>query len=185
MKKWDKSYTYAIVTVVVFAALFAGAHALDNRNFKFDGSDKVREQLEDWDPYEAETKESQISDGEILFYSISHLDQFGGFTIYREDKDPKCRFLNSDIESASDIGVIAVLYYDRDKTDSYTNGAAAFRVKCTIYILDPDTLDILATDSVSGPAPASTTSGGDRYGSFPSIADCRNKAEELVEEMKD
>lgn len=39
MKKWDKSYTYAICTVVFFAIIFLVANQADNRSFRFAHSD--------------------------------------------------------------------------------------------------------------------------------------------------
>lgn len=185
MKKWDKSYTYAIVTVLVFALIFAVAFLADNRKYKFEGSEKIEKKLEDWDPLDAKTAEPHEIDGDILFYSVDKFSHYIFFDSYRENKEPIRRFLKSDVKSDDDIGAIAVLYYDREKINTYSNGASAFMIKCSIYILDPDTLEIMASDFVLGKDPASTTSGGDRYGSVPAIGACRSKAEKLVKDLDD
>lgn len=46
MKRWDKSYTYEICTVVFFAIVFLVANIVDNRSFKFDGYEPYQAALE-------------------------------------------------------------------------------------------------------------------------------------------
>ena len=147
MKKWHKSYTYAIVTVALIIAAFLLFWWLENRPFTFSGSDGISHRLETWTPASAVSGKA---------HSV-------------------------DIKTADEIGAIAVLYYDRALAFTYTNGAGAYRNDCTVYILDPGTLEVLAKETVRGASPAATSSGGDRYGDAPTKAACRSAAERLVE----
>ncbi len=183
MKRWDKSYTRAIITVVVIIIMFGLFHWLDNRSYSFDGSDELSSRLENWSPQTAEKAESQDSQGEILFYSI---DSFKHYVFLKEYVGPgqaNRKFLKSNIRSIDEVGLIAVLYYNADPSGTYSNGATAYTVTCTVYILDKD-LRILAQDSLSGSAPSSTTSGGDRYGDYPDEAKCKDLALKLISNLQ-
>lgn len=184
MKKWDKSYTYAIVTVAVFAIAFAAIYFLQHRSFRFEGSGEIQARLEDWTPETAAAGVPHLTDGEILYYSVDCFRHFGLFDSYQGPGDTERRFLKSDVTSADDVAAIAVLYFRRTYVNSYQNGAGAYRIDCTVYILEPATLEILASGTVEGGAPPATTSGGDRWGSAPSQGDCRGLAEKLVAGMR-
>ena len=184
MRKWDKSYTYAIVTVAVFALLFAGARFLDHRSYPFEGRDAVAERLEEWTPDRAGRGEPRRIDGEVLYYSIDCFRHYGVFELYRGIENAERRFLNSDVKTADDVGVIAVLYYDRVHASTYQNGAVGYRVDCTVFLLDPGTLELLASGTVEGGPPPASTSGGDRWGKAPGLAECRNLAEALAAELR-
>ncbi len=183
MRRWDKSYTRAIITVVVFIVMFAVFFWLDNKSFSFEGSEELASRLESWSPQTAEEGEPNEINGEILFYSI---DCFNNYILVKQYVGPdqaNRKFLKSSVDSVNDIGVIAVLYYNAVSAERYVNGAAAYRVDCTVYILDKD-LKVLAKDTVKGGSPPQTTSGGDRYGEAPSLAKCRELAEKLTADLR-
>ena len=165
-------------TLTLFALLGVLA-LLQQRPYEFEGSEALAERLQSWQPRTASKGEPHPVDGKILYYSIDCLKLMESVGT----ENAKRRFLKSDVQRAEDVGCVAALVYDQSVESRYTNGAAAYRIECTVYILDKDTLEILATDVVRGGKPPSTTSGGDRRGSQPSLGDCRGAAERLVEKL--
>ena len=181
MKKWHKSYTYAIITVAVIIAAFLLFWWLENRPFTFSGSDGISHRLETWTPASAVSGKAHSVEGKILYYKIDCFKSFLFLSSYEGPEKAGRSFQASDLKSADEIGAIAVLYYDRALAFTYTNGAGAYRNDCTVYILDSGTLEVLAKETVRGASPAATSSGGDRYGDAPTKAACRSAAERLVE----
>ena len=184
MKKWNKSYTWAIIVVAAFVVMFIVFYWLDNRAFKFEGSEAIEEEMKDWDPVRAEKGEPHSIDGEILYYSLDCFKHYGSWKKYVGLEEAERGFIKSNVKTADDIGAIAVLYYQQAHAGTYQNGAGAYRDDCTAYILDPDTKKVLAQETLKGGSPSSTTSGGDRTGAAPNVASCKKLAEKLVAEMK-
>lgn len=173
-------YIIMIVIGVVFFGTIGVLEVLQNRPYEFEGSEALAERLEAWTPQSAETTEPHSVDGAILYYSIDCFKHIGSAKIYKGMDGAKRKVLKSDVQRTEEIGVIAVLLYDRTPAGEYTNGADAWRDDCDVYLLEPDTLAVLAYGTVSGGNPPSTTSGGDRYGSRPLESRCREKAAELL-----
>lgn len=183
MKKWDKSYTYAIVTCLVLAVIFIVTDRLDKREFLFENSEEISQRLNEWMPEDAVWTEPHPVEGEILYYSMDCFHHNLFFSSYEGMEKMTRRFRKSDIRSAEEAGAIAVFYYDRAFCGEYVNGADAYRNDCTVFILDADTLEVLACETVDGNSPPHTTAGGDRYGSAPSYASCISMAESLVQQL--
>lgn len=183
MKKWDPSYTRAIVSVLVIALFLSGVCWLENREYKFEGSDQYVEKLESWMPGTSVEGTKHSISGELLYYTIDCYEHPLLLNYYVGVQKASRRISRGNIKSESDIGAIAVLYYDEETTAGYRNGAAANTVCCTVFILDKDTLEVLARDTVYGGSPPATTSGGDRRGSFPSKNKIYMLAENLMAEL--
>ncbi len=171
--------------MVIFALVFIIANVVDHREFKFDDSEAYRNALEAWSPATAKqaAADTEIK-GELAFFSINCFsEKIFGDKEYVGFEQANKRFISSDVKNADDVGAFAVLYYDRVSYGTYNNGAAAWQKVCYIYILDKTTLYVLGEDKVMGEAPDMTTSGGDRTGKTPKLSLCRDKAEQLLDEL--
>ena len=171
--------------MVVFALVFIIANVADHREFKFDGSEAYRNALKTWSPDTAKQAAADTGiKGELAYFSINcYSEKLFSDKEYVGFEQANKRFISSDVNNADDVGAFAVLYYDRVSYGIYDNGAAAWQKMCYIYILDKTTLDVLGVDKVPGEAPDMTTSGGDRTGKAPKLSLCRDKAEELFDEL--
>ncbi len=161
-----------VLAVFFFIVIWTATH-----QWTFEGADEVKEKLAGWLPKTADTVDIHPVEGEVLYYIINCC---GSGDNYPGPEKASRRFYESKIKSKEDIGFIAVLYFDRTGRGNYTNGAKAYSKDCTVYLIEADTLKIIASGKVLGGSVPSTTTGRDKYGPAPSMSECKYEAERLI-----
>lgn len=147
MRKWDKSYTYAVCTVVFFTIIFLVANQADNRSFRFDGYESYQTALEQWSPESVRKSNESRSNGKLAYFSINCFsEKLAGAVCWI--RNALKHFVSSDVKSENEIGAVAVLVFDRVSSGAYRNGATAWHCVCKIYLLDKDTLAVFAEGKV-------------------------------------
>ena len=127
-----------IGVLVVLAALLLILPKLPDR---FEGKKELEARLAEWSPESAGTREGEKPEGElkILFYVINGEAR---------------RLIRSDVRSLDEVSFLSVLEYGGEKIyGRYTNGEDAIQPFAVVYLLDKDTLSIVAQDVVYGSAP--------------------------------
>lgn len=168
---------FPVIMFTVIGAFIVVMILISKNRYTFDGMEEYETRLKTWSPANAGHADKHPIEGKILYYAI---DCCGSGDNYLGEQKANRRFYRSDVASANDIGVIAVLFYDRAGRGTYRNGATAYSKDCTVYLVEPDSLKTITKGVVFGGSVPATTSGRDRYGAKPRLSECKNKAQELV-----
>ena len=172
-----KSIVIIGAVVGILLLLLVVSSIRSNRPFVFEGSEELGKLLAEWTPANAEKTSPHPVAGELIYYSVNYFTN--GSNYVGPEEGPR-KFLKSNVESVAEAGAVAVLVFDREQYGTYSNGAKAWRIVCKVYLLETDTLKILASGIVEGDDPPSTTSGPERYGSAPRLTTCESYANNLA-----